>query len=40
MSDKLKRAVQILKNLNQPDRVINRDRINFTKLMNLIDRPF
>lgn len=40
MSDKFSKAVQILKNLNQPDRVINRDRINFTKLMHVLKNPF
>ena len=40
MSEKLKVAIKILKSLNQPDRVINRDRINFTKFMDIIVNPF
>ncbi len=40
MSEKLKVAIKILKSLNQPDRVINRDRINFTKFMDIIGNPF
>lgn len=40
MPQKLAKAIQILKSLNQPDRVINRDRINFTKLMHLLGNPF
>lgn len=40
MSNNLQKAIQVLKNLNQPDRVINRDRINFTKFMNIICNPF
>jgi|JI7StandDraft_1071085.scaffolds.fasta_scaffold835119_1 dihydrofolate synthase/folylpolyglutamate synthase len=40
MSNNLQKAIQVLKNLNQPDRVINRDRINFTKFMNIIGNPF
>ncbi len=40
MPDKLSQAIKILKTLNQPDRVINRDRINFTKLMNILGNPY
>lgn len=40
MPDKLTQAIKILKALNQPDRVINRDRINFTKFMHILGNPF
>lgn len=40
MSDNFAKAIRILKSLNQPDRIINRDRINFTKLMGLLNNPF
>lgn len=36
----MKRAIEILKRLNQPDRVVNRDRINFTKMMDVIGHPY
>lgn len=40
MSERFLKAIQILKSLNQPDRIINRDRINFTKLMSILNNPF
>jgi len=40
MSERFLKAIQILKSLNQPDRIINRDRINFTKLMGILNNPF
>lgn len=40
MIDKFEKTIKILKNLNQPDRVINRDRVNFTKLMNILGNPY
>lgn len=40
MSEKLGKAIQILKNLNQPDRVVKRNSINFTKMMSIIGNPF
>ena len=36
----MQRAIEILKKLNQPDRVINRDRINFTRLMDKLEHPY
>jgi folylpolyglutamate synthase/dihydropteroate synthase len=40
MSDKLGRAIQILKNLNQPDRVVKRNNINFVKIMDVLGNPY
>lgn len=39
-SDKLSRAIQILKNLNQPDRIVKRNSVNFRKLMSILGNPF
>lgn len=40
MTEKFAKAIQILKNLNQPDRVINRDRVHFNKLMDKLGNPY
>jgi len=40
MGDKLIKAIKILKNLNQPDRVVKRNNSNFVKIMDLFDNPF
>jgi dihydrofolate synthase/folylpolyglutamate synthase len=39
MCNKLSKAIHILKQLNQPDRVVNRDRVNFTKFMDILGNP-
>ena len=36
----MQRVLEILKKLNQPDRVINRDRVNFTRLMDCLGHPY
>lgn len=40
MNHRLIKAINILRTLNQPDRVIKRDQIKFTKFMNIIGNPF
>lgn len=40
MSDRLSKAIQILKNLNQPDRIVKRDNINFIKIMDVLGHPY
>lgn len=40
MNHRLIKAINILRTLNQPDRVIKRDQIKFTKFMSIIGNPF
>lgn len=40
MGDKLGKAIKILKNLNQPDRIVKRNNINFVKIMQVLGNPF
>ena len=39
MTYNLTKAINILNNLNNPCRIINRDRINFNKLMKILGNP-
>jgi hypothetical protein len=39
MSNNITKAINILRNLNNPSRIINRDRINFNKLMTILGNP-